>query len=65
MILCTFDCLFFLFFFSLGLHLWHMEIPRLGTKSKLQLPAYAMVTATQDLNLVCTVAHCNARSLTH
>ena len=30
-------CEFFLFFF-LGPHLQHMEIPRLGTESELQLP---------------------------
>ena len=24
----------------LGLHVWHMEVPRLGVKSELQLPAY-------------------------
>ena len=43
--------LFFCFCF-LGLHLWHMEVPRLGVKSELQLPAY-------------TTVHGNARSLTH
>ena len=30
---------FFFFFFLLGPHLWHMEVPRLGAKSELQLPA--------------------------
>jgi len=39
----------FLFLF-LGLHLWHMEVPRLGVKSELQLPAYA------------SLSHSNARS---
>ena len=33
-------------------HLQHMEVPRLGVESELQLPAYA-------------TAHVNARSLTH
>ena len=28
---------FFFFFFFLGLHLQHMEIPKLGVKSELQL----------------------------
>ena len=28
------------FFFFLGPHLWHMEVPRPGMKSELQLPAY-------------------------
>ena len=36
----------------LGLHLWHMEIPRLGIKSELQLPTYATATVTQDLSSV-------------
>ena len=39
-------------FFSLGLHLQRMEVPRLGAESELQLPAY-------------TTAHGNAGSLTH
>ena len=43
--------LFFLFVF-LGSHLWHMEVPRLGVESELQLPSY-------------TAAHSNARSLAH
>ena len=34
------------FFFFLGLHLQYMEVPRLGVKSELQLPAYTTVTAT-------------------
>ena len=42
----------FSFFSFLGLHLRHMEVPRLGIKSELQLPAY-------------TTAHGNARSPTH
>ena len=37
-----------LFFVFLGLNPWHMEVPRLGVKSKLQLPAYATATGTQD-----------------
>ena len=28
--------------------MWHMEVPRLGVVSELQLPAYATVTATQQ-----------------
>ena len=28
------------FLFFLGLHLWHMEVPRLGTESEPQLLAY-------------------------
>ena len=48
--------LFFIFFIIiiiiLGLHLRHMEVPRLGVESELQLPAYP-------------TNHGNAESLTH
>ena len=37
--------LFFFFFGLLGLHLQHMEVPRLGVKSVLQLPAYTTGTS--------------------
>ena len=37
------------FFFFLGPHLWHMEVPGLGVRSELQLPAYTTATTTQDL----------------
>ena len=37
----------------LDLHLQHMEVPGLGVKSELQLPAYSTATATPDLKLVC------------
>ena len=40
---CNFFCLFFFLLF-LGMHLWHMEVPRLGVKSELQLPAYTTTT---------------------
>ena len=43
--------LFFCFF--LGPHLRHMEVPRLGVESELQLPAYATVPATGDPSHVC------------
>ena len=43
--------LFFSSFF-LGLCPWHMAVPRLGVELELQLLAY-------------TIAHSNARSLTH
>ena len=47
-------------FFScrvLGPHPEHMEIPRLGGKSELQLPGYATATATQDPSHVCDLYH--------
>ena len=37
-----------LLFLFLGPHLRHMEVPRLGVQSELQLPAYTTATATQD-----------------
>ena len=40
-----------------GLQLWHMEVPRLGLQSKLQLPAYATATAMWDLSCVCKLLH--------
>ena len=36
------------FFVFLGPHLQHMEVPRLGVKSELQLLAYTSATATPD-----------------
>ena len=38
----------FIYFVFLGLHLLHMEVPRLGVESELQLPAYATATAIHD-----------------
>ena len=51
----------------LGPHLRHMEVPRLGAESELQLPAYTTATATRDpsLSVTYTTADGNARSLTH
>ena len=34
------------FFFLNGPYLWHMEVPRLGVESELQLLAYTTATAT-------------------
>ena len=40
---------FFFFFLTFsGLHLRHMEVPRLGIESELQLPAYSTATATSE-----------------
>ena len=49
--------LIFTFFFFLGLHPWHMEVPWLGIKLELQLPAYATVTATLDPSQTCNLQH--------
>ena len=39
---------FYLFICFLGPHLRHMEVPRLGAESELQLSAYTRATATTD-----------------
>ena len=49
----------FLYFFS-GPHPHHMEVPRLGVESELQLPAYTTATSATY-----TTAHGNTGSLTH
>ena len=41
----------------MGLHLWHMDVPRLGVQWELQLPAYTTATATQDLSGICDLHH--------
>ena len=45
--------LFFSFLIFLGPHPWHMDVPRLGVKSELQLLAYTTATATRDSNCIC------------
>ena len=39
-------------FVLLGPHTWHMEVPRLGVESELQLPDYTTATATPDRSLI-------------
>ena len=61
-------CFIYLFsFVFLGPHPRHMEVPRLGVQSELQLMAYATATATPDPSHICTytTAHSNAGFLTH
>ena len=49
---------YFLIFCFLGLCPWHMEVPRLGVESKLQLLAYTTATAaTWDSGHVCNLQH--------
>ena len=38
-------------------HMGHMEIPKLGVKSELQLPAYTIATAMQDPSRVYSLHH--------
>ena len=52
---CFILFLFLIIIIFWGLHPWHMETPRLGVESELQLLAYA--TATQDLSHVCDLHH--------
>ena len=57
---------FFLFRAIPTAYVQHIEVPRLGGESELQLPAYATATATQDPSRACyTMAHGNAGSLTY
>ena len=48
---------YFFFFCFLGPHLQHMEVPRLGAKSELQLPTYTTATAKQDLSRIFDLHH--------
>ena len=62
-----FSKVFFLFFF-LGLHLWHMEVPRLGVELQLQMLACAQPQRCWPWAAfeTYTIAHSNAaRFLTH
>ena len=52
-----FILLLLLFLVFLGLHLWHMEVPRLGVQSELQLLGYTTATATPDPSRICNLNH--------
>ena len=47
----------FFFFFFLGPHPRHIEIPRLGVKLELQLLAYTTAIATSDSSCICDLHH--------
>ena len=47
----------FKFFCFLGPHPQHMEVPRLGVESELQLLAYTMATAMPDPSHICDLHH--------
>ena len=47
------SCGIFFFFLLLGLHLRHVEVPRLGVESELQLPASTTARVTPDLSHIC------------
>ena len=48
----------FFFFFFLEPFSWHLEVPRLGVKSELQLPDYARATAMLDPSYIFEL-HCS------
>ena len=45
------------FFFFFQCCTWHMEVPRTGVESELQLPATATATATRDPSCICRLHH--------
>ena len=45
------------FFFFLGSHLQHMEVPRLGVQLELHPLAYTTATATPDPSRICNLHH--------
>ena len=50
--------IFYSFFFAfLGLHLWHMDVPRLGGESELFLTAFTTAMAVGDLSHICDLHH--------
>ena len=57
----TFESVLYFFFICLFIYLFleqhpqHMEVPRLGVESELQLPAYTTDTAMWDLSFVCAL----------
>ena len=57
---------FFFFFFKLFrvIHLQHMEVLRLGFKSKLYLLAYTIATAAEDLSCIYNLHHSSQQPLT-
>ena len=59
--------LFYFIFVFLGPNPQHVDVPRLGVESELQLLAYTTATATWDPShtLTYTAAHSDAGSLTH
>ena len=44
-------------------HLWHMEVPRVGVKSELQLLAYASAIAMPDLSCICHLRRSSCSNL--
>ena len=57
----------FTFFFFLGHHLQHMEVPKLGVESELQLPAHTHVCDLHHTSWQCRILNrlSEARDRTH
>ena len=49
--------LFYYYLLFLGPHPQHMQVPRLGVRLELQLPAYTTATATLDPSRICNLHH--------
>ena len=63
--LCVCHILFLILGFFLGgrLEQQHMEVPRLGVESEIQLPAYTTATARWDPSRVCDLYHSSGQHL--
>ena len=48
---------YFNVFVFLGLHPWHVKVPRLGVESDLQLLGYTTATIMWDPSLICDLHH--------
>ena len=48
---------YFILFYFLGLHRQHMEVPKLGVASELQLQAYTTAVTMPDLILIHDLFH--------
>ena len=53
---------YFFFFCFVGVHPWHMKVPRLGVELELQLPASTIDTAMPDPSHIC-ILHCSLQQL--
>ena len=56
-LVCFYVFVILLFFSFEGMHLWLLEVSRLGIQFKLQLPASTRATATWDPSHVCNLYH--------
>ena len=55
--MCVYIYMSHLSFIFLGPYPQHMEVPRLGVYSELQLPAYTTATDTPDPSRICDLHH--------